>query len=165
MPAPFQLVWSDVSNNVLNGASFPIGFPGTTSVPQQLQVKSNAAALQTFETLTNVKLFLTGDADDINIVQNIWPTLGGNTRPELNGGVEISFDFGRTYTRFDATHGAEADISTWIQLPVEAVGSAGAAQTLGAFDVAHLILRYVIPPGATQFEKLNISLALDFDII
>lgn len=166
MPTPpFQLVWTDVSNNVMTQSWFPIGFPGTSSKPQQLQLRSNAAALQTFETLIGVKFFLTGDIDDLNIVQNIWPTLGGASRPELNGGVEISFDFGRTFTRFDAITGVEGDSSTWVSLPVEAVGSAGATETLGAFDTAHLIVRYVIPPGADQYQVFDIRLALDFDII
>ncbi len=163
--APFQLIWTDESNNVLTEQAFPIGFPGTTSVPEQLQVHTNAATLQTYETLTGVKFFLTGDADDLNIIQNIWPSLGGSTRPELNGGLDISFDFGQTYTRFDSTHGLETDPSSWIPLPAEAVGAQGTDETLDAFSTAHFILRYVIPPGATQFEKFDIRLALDFDII
>lgn len=165
MPAPFQLIWSDVSNNVLTSTWFPIAFPATTSKPQQLQVKSNASALLTFETLTGVKLFLTGDLDDVNTVQNIWTSFGDVNKPELNGGVEISFDFGRTYTRFDSTHGLESDPSTWIALPVESVGTQGAAETIGAFDSAHFVVRYIIPPGATQYKKLDVRLALDFDII
>lgn len=163
--APFQIVWSDVSNNILTQQWFPIGFPGTVSPPQQLQVRSNAADLQTFETLTGVKFYLTGDPDDVNAVQNIWPTLGGANKPELNGGFEISFDFGRTYTRFNQETGLQSDPSTWIPMPVEAVGTQGSAETLGAFDTAHLIVRYIIPPGAVQFQKLDIRLALDFDII
>lgn len=165
MSVPFQLVWSDVSNNILTAQWFPIGFPATVSVPEQLQVRSNATALQTFETLTGVKFFLTGDPTDVDTVQNIWPSLGGSNKPELNGGLDISFDFGRTYTRFDSTHGVENSPSTWIALPVEAVGTQGTEQTLGAFDTAHLILRYTIPPGAVQFKLLDIRLALDFDII
>lgn len=165
MSTPFQLVWSDVSNNILTQKWFPISFPATTSIPQQLQVRSNASTLQTFETLTGVKFFLTGDPTDVDTVQNIWPNLGDINKPELNGGVEISFDFGRTYTRFDQTHGLESSPATWISLPVEAVGTQGAFETLGAFDTAHLIVRYVIPPGAIQFKSLDIRLALDFDII
>ncbi len=165
MSVPFQLVWSDVSNNILTQQWFPIGFPATTSQPQQLQVRSNAAALSTFETLTGVTFFLTGDPIDVDTVQNIWPTLGGLTKPELNGGLDISFDFGRTYIRFDSTHGVEGIPNTWIPMPIEAVGSQGAAETLGAFDTAHLIVRYVIPPGAIQYKQLDIRLALDFDII
>jgi hypothetical protein len=165
MSVPFQLLWTDASNNVLPIDWFPISFPGTVSSPIQVQVRSNAGALQTYETLTNVKFFLTGDPDDVNTVQNIWPFLGSVSKPELNGGYEISFDFGRTYTRFSTTMGLETDPSTWIPLPVEAVGSQGTDQTLGAFDTAHLIVRVVVPPGATQFKALDIRLGLDFDII
>jgi hypothetical protein len=165
MPTPFKLIWSDISNNVLSAGFFPVAFPGIVNQPQQLQVKSNAAELQTYNTLIHVKLFITGDPGDVNIVQNIWPTLGGPTKPELNGGVDISFDFGRTYIRFDPNHGVESKPNTWIPLPVEAVGTTGADQTIGAFDVAHLIIRYIIPPVANQYKKLNIQLALDFDIL
>ncbi|HVI40920.1 MAG TPA: hypothetical protein VM577_09690, partial [Anaerovoracaceae bacterium] len=157
--------WKDVSNNVLEQAWFPIGFPNTTSKPQQLQVSSNAASLQTFETLTDVKLFLTGNTDDLQVVQSVWPNLGGPTRPELNGGYEISFDFGRTFIRFDTSHGLESDPLTWIPLPVEAVGVQGRAGTLGAFDAAHLIVRVIVPPGAVDYRKLDVKLAMDFDII
>lgn len=165
MSAPFQLVWTDEFNVPLSAESFAISFPGNVSEARQIQVQSNAAALQTFETLINVKFFLTGDPNDVNIVQNIWPNLGGITNPQLNGGVDISFNFGQSFIRFDSTHGSEADPTTWIPLPVEAVGSQGAAETLGAFDTAHMIVRYVIPPGATQFKKLKVRLSLGFDII
>ena len=165
MSTPFQLIWTDVSNNVLGADWFPIGFPGTTSTPLQIQVKSNAAALQTYEILQNVKFFLTGDSNDVNTVQNIWPGLGGPSRPDLNGGYEISFDFGRTYVRFDSTVGVEANASKLLPLPVEAVGAQGLDETLGPFDVAHLILRVVVPPGATQYKALDVRLGMDFDII
>src|SRR5271166_5163027 len=128
MSVPVQLIWSDVSNNILSTATFAIGFPGTTSAPYQLQVRSNAADLQTFETLVNCKFFLTGDPNDINTVQGIWPTLGGVTKPELNGGVDISFDFGQTYTRFSLTQGLESNPSTWVPLPSTAVGTQGVAE-------------------------------------
>lgn len=162
---PFQLIWSDVSNNVLTSSFFPVSFPGTSSPPLQLQVRSNAIDLGTFETLTGVKFYLTGNASDINIVQNIWTTLGSSTRPELNGGVDISFDFGTTFTRFDINNGVQSNPSTWISLPAEAVGQQGSDNTLGPFDTAHLLIRIVVPPGATQFKKLDIKLALGFDII
>lgn len=164
-PAPFQIIWSDVANNVLTQSWFQIGFPNTSSLPQQLQVRSNAAALRTFETLTGVKLYLTGNPVDLNVVQNIWPTLGGVTRPELNGGYDISFDFGRTYIRFDSTHGLESNPGTWITLPVEAIGQQGTAGVLGAFDAAHLVVRVVVPPGAVDFRKLDVQLTMDFDIL
>lgn len=162
---PFQLIWSDYSGNQLSQAGFPVGFPGTVSIAQQIKVTSNAIQLQTFETLVGVKFFLTGDANDINTVQNIWPTLGGLNEPELNGGFDVSFDFGSTYIRFDSTHGLQSDPSTWISLPAEAVGLQGVDETLGAFDTAYLIIRYVIPPQATQFGVLNVNLGMDFDII
>ena len=165
MSTPFKLVWTDVSNNVLSVDWFAVAFPASTSVPLQVQLQSNAVALQTYETLKGVQFFLTGDSSDVNIVQNIWPYLGGVSKPELNGGYEISFDFGRTYTRFTSGVGVEATRSTWLTLPSEAVGSQGAEGTLGPFDTAHLIVRVVIPPGAIQYKKLDVRLGVDFDII
>jgi hypothetical protein len=165
MSTPFQIIWSDEFNNVLTSESFAICFPGVTSQAKNIQVTTNATTLQTFETLVDVAFFLTGDTNDINTVQNIWPTLGGSSNLQFNGGIDISFDGGQTFTRFDSTHGVKATPSTWIPLPSEAIGLGAIDQTLGAFDTAHFIVRYIIPPGATQFGKLNISLSLGFDII
>lgn len=162
---PFLILWKDEFDNPVTQAIFPIGFPGTSSLPQQLQVQSNSATLGTFETLMGVKFFLTGDAEDINTVQNIWPFLGGSVNPQLSGGVDISFDFGQTFTRFDSNHGVEGNPSTWVLLPAEAVGIQGVAGVIGAFDLAHFIIRYVIPPEATQFGKLNVLISMGFDII
>lgn len=162
---PFSLIWSNSSGVPITSAGFPVGFPGTISTAQILEVASNAIALQTYESLVGVGFFLVGDANDINTVQNIWPTLGGTTQPQLNGGIDISFDGGQTYTRFDSTHGVQGTPSTWIYLPAVSVGAQGTAETIGAFDTAHFIVRYVIPPGATQFGILNISLGLGFDIL
>jgi hypothetical protein len=162
---PFQLLWSNSSNSPISSAGFPVGFPGTTSVAQALEVASNALVLKTYESLTGVGFFLVGDTDDINTVQYVWPTIGGTNQPELNGGVDISFDLGQTYTRFDPNNGVQSDSSTWISLPVSAIGSQGTAGTIGAFDTAHFIIRYVIPPSANQYGVLNISLGMGFDIL
>lgn len=165
MADPFQIIWLDGSGNPLPAAVFPIQFPGTTTPPQLVQMRTNAAHLQTYETLEGVAFFLVGDTDDLNIVQNVWPTLGGSSQSGLNGGYEISFDSGRTFVRFDATHGVQSDKSTWITLPAEAIGSQGIIGTLGAFDTAHLIVRAVVPPGATDFRSFAIQLGAGFDII
>lgn len=165
MADPFIIVWLDGSGNPLPAAVFPIGFPGTTTPAQLVQMRTNAVHLQTYETLEGIAFFLVGDATDINIVQNIWPTLGSASQSGLNGGYEMSFDNGRTYIRFDATHGVQSDSTTWIQLPKEAIGSQGIDGVLGAFDTAHLIVRAVVPPGATQYQSFNIQLGLGFDVI
>lgn len=165
MSKPFAIVWTDEFNNVLTTEAFAISFPATTSQPQQIQVASNAASLQTYETLIDVAFFLTGDPDDINIIQSIWPTIGGDSNTQLNGGAEISFDSGQTFIRFDVSHGKKEDSTTWIPLPAAAIGFGAVEQTLGPFDRGHLIFRYVIPPGATQFKKFNITLSMGFDIL
>lgn len=165
MSIPFSLVWTNSSDAVISEAGFPVAFPGTASIAHQLQLASNAFQLQTFETLTGVGFFITGDEADVNIVQNVWPVLGGTTKPQLNGGLDISFDRGQTYTRFDSTHGVQRDSSTWISLPITSVGSQGIAATLGPFDTSHFIVRYIIPPGAVNYGVLNISLGIGFDVI
>ena len=165
MSVPFQIIWSDEFNNILTSDSFGICFPATTSQAQQIQMASNSLALQTFETLINVSFFLTGDTNDVNTVQNIWPTIADSSNAQLNGGAEISFDSGQTFIRFDATHGNKSKPATWIPLPAEAIGFGAVDQTLGSFDKAHIIYRYVIPPGASQFGKLNVVLSAGFDII
>lgn len=172
MPSPFQIIWSDDSGNEIKGPDIPnglvwlpIGFPSTTSGIQSLQIHSNAQILQTYEVLSGVKFFLTGTPADVNIVQNIWPYYGDTTKPELNGGFEISFDFGRTYIRFSQSVGLASDSSTWVLLPASSIGTQGVDGILGAFDIARVITRYVIPPGANQFQSLDIHLGIDFDII
>lgn len=162
---PFQLMWSNNSDVQITTAGFPVAFPGTSSVAQQLQVRSNAMQLQTFETLEGVGFFLVGDTDDVNIIQNVWPAFGGTNEPQLSGGLDISFDNGQTYTRFDSTHGVKENSETWILLPQVSVGTQGTAATLGAFDTSHFIIRYVIPPGANQYGVFNISIGMGFDII
>lgn len=165
MANPFQLLWYDGSGNILPSARFPIAFPGVTSPPQLIQLRTNAIALQTYETLQSMAFFLVGDSDDINIVQNIWPSLGNSSQVGLNGGYDISFDSGRTFVRFDSTHGLLSDPSSWIPMPAKAIGSQGLDGVLGAFDTAHLILRVVVPPGATQYQSFNMKLGVSFDIV
>lgn len=172
MPTPFQIIWSDNSGNEIRGPNIPngavwlpIGFPTTTSQIQSLQFRSNAQDLQTYEVLSNVNFYLTGNPNDVNTVQNIWTNYGGPTKPELNGGFEISFDFGRTYIRFNSNIGVESNPATWILLPTEAVGAQGIVGILGPFDIGRVIVRYIIPPAADQYQTFNISLGIDFDVI
>lgn len=169
----FYLIWQ-YNDQVIRGRAddawvdgaltFPVTFPGRFSEAKKVTLRSSARDSNTLETLTNVKLFLTGDPDDINIVQQDWPTVD-ITHPELNGGLEISFDDGRTYTRFSATAGLQSNSATWITLPAEAVGLNGLDGQLGPFDQAHMLLRYKIPPGADQFRIFDVRLGASFDIV
>ena len=151
-----------------NTLSFNINYPGSTTEVQTLSVTSSASIEQTFNTLINVKVYLTGDSTSLEIVQDIWPTLGNGyypQRPELNGGFEISFDGGSTFIRFDSITGKQDLPATWITLLGSAVGINGEDGVLGAFDTATLLVRFTIPPGSVEYQKLNIGLALDFDVI
>jgi hypothetical protein len=176
--APFYLIWKqngiiltgkDNSGNYINNASvFDINYPGNISEPQVLTVSSSAQTEQTFNTLKNVGIYLTGDPVSLEIVQQLWPTLGNGfvpVRTDLNGGFQISFDGGRNYTTFDPSTGVEGSPDTYIPLPGLAVGINGEDGTLGAFDTATFIVRILIPPGAVEYQQLKIALALDFNIL
>jgi hypothetical protein len=161
----FYLVW-DQGTGVLigkvngvfqeNEAVQGISFPSQQTIPINVRLASCARDIQSFDTLRNVKLYLTGDPTEIATVQTIWPPLGG--------GFYISYDGGKTYTVFSPTYGYENDPTTWVLLPAEAIGLNGVDGTLGPFDSANLILKYVIPEQATQYQIYDIALTADFDV-
>jgi len=164
MANPFEILWSDGSGNPITNAWFPVGFPGTSSEAKGIQMTTNAISLQTFESLQDVQLFLTGDADSLEIVQNQWPVIS-STNTGLNGGYDISFDNGQTYTRFTPTAGLVSNPSTWITVPATAIGSGAIDGQLSAFDTAHFLLRVVVPPSATNFQVFNVVLSANFNIL
>jgi hypothetical protein len=133
-----------------------ITFPSHETTPVNVRMSSSSHDLQTFDTFRNVKLYLTGDPKQIAVVQGVWPTQGG--------GLFISYDGGKTYTAFSTTYGYEAAPSTWVLLPAVAVGLNGLNGVLGPFDSANLVLKYVIPEQATQYDIYNIQLTADFDV-
>lgn len=161
----FYLVW-DQGLGVLigkvngvfqqNEAVQGISFPGNSTIPVNVSLASSAKDNQTFDTLRNVKLYLTGDPTEIATVQTVWPTQGG--------GLLISYDGGRTYSTFSTTYGYEANPSTWPLLPAVSVGLNGQDGVLGPFDSANMVLKYVIPEQATQYQIYDVSLTADFDV-
>lgn len=171
----FYIIWSK-SGSVLRGydagaevdgsAIYPVAFPGTYSETEAITMATSAGAARTLESLTNLKLFLTGS--DVNPVQTVWPELGSQftpPRPDYNGGFEISFDQGRNYTRFDSTHGLASDPSTWITVPAISIGEGAVDGKLGPFDRATFYVRFRIPPAVDNFKLLDIQLAAGFDIV
>jgi hypothetical protein len=173
--APFYLIWQrdDLLLRGFDGqawvdgkAVFPITFPGRKTAVLPVTLRSSARDSHTFETLSDVRFYLTGT--DVPLVQGTWPYYGNAftpARPELNGGFEVSFDGGRLWTRFSRDVGYEADPATWVSLPALAVGLNGIAGQLGPFDQAHLLVRYVVPPQAIDFKVLDLQLAVDCDIV
>jgi hypothetical protein len=133
-----------------------ITFPSNSTTPVNVRMSSSSHDLQTFDTFRNVKLYLTGDPDQIAIIQGLWPTQGG--------GLFISYDGGKTYTPFTTTYGYQADPTTWVLLPAVAVGLGGLNGVLGPFDSANLVLKYVIPEQANQYDIYNVQLTADFDV-
>lgn len=166
MPTPgFYLVWTQGPNILIgqSGSTFVRGqallgiiFPNEATQPINIQLASSAREQQTFDTLRNVKLYLTGDPDQIATVQTVWPLSGG--------GLQISFDGGRSYKTFSTAYGYEADPSSWVTLPAISIGLNGTDGTLGAFDSANILMKYVIPENADQFAIYNVSLTADFDV-
>lgn len=158
------LVWTQ-GNGVLigrvnlvfqeNEAIQGISFPNNETIPVNVRMASSAHDLHTFDTLRNVKLFLTGPANQIATVQGVWPTQGG--------GLFISYDGGRSYTPFSTSYGYEADPSTWVLLPATSIGLGGQDGILGPFDSANFVLKYIIPEQATQFQVYDVALTADFD--
>jgi hypothetical protein len=165
-PTPgFYLVWNQglgvligKENGVFqqNEAVDGISFPTQQTIPISLTMASSARDKQTFDTLNNVHLYLTGDPTQIATVQTIWPTQGG--------GFMISYDGGRTYNTFSTTYGYQLDPTTWPILPAQSVGLNGQDGVLGPFDSASFVVKYVIPEQATQYQIYDIALTADFDV-
>ncbi len=161
----FYLVWTQGTSVLIgdvngvfqqNEAVQGISFPNNSTIPLNVRMASCAREIQSFDTLINVRLYLTGDPTEIATVQTIWPPLGG--------GLFISYDGGKTYTPFTTTYGYVNDPTTWVLLPATAIGLNGVQGTLGPFDSANFILKYVIPEQATQYQIYDISLTADFDV-
>lgn len=133
-----------------------ISFPSNGTIPINVRMASSARDLQTFDTLQNVRLYLTGDPTQIATIQTVWAAQGG--------GLLISYDGGRTYSTFSATYGYELDPTTWVTLPAVSIGLNGHDGILGPFDSANFVLKFVIPEVATQYQIYDISLTADFDV-
>jgi len=140
-----------------NEAVQGISFPNDQTVPVNVHLSSSARDQHTFDTFRNVRLYLTGDPAQVQIVQEVWPSQGG--------GLFISFDGGKTYTVFSPTYGFEADPSTWVLIPAAAIGIGATDGVLGILDSANLVLKYVIPEQADQFQVFEVQLTADFDIV
>lgn len=185
MSAPFNLIWSQngsIIRGYQNGAYvegslvFPVTFPGKITDPLTITLRSSAQANGTLDILSGVKLYLTGNADDLATVQSSWPNLGFAYNPprnEMNGGLQVSFD-GSNWTTFSKKQsgvsgsvgvGDQADPITWILLPATAIGTGASNGVLGPYDMATMYLRYVIPATASTFKVFNISVAVDCDIV
>lgn len=161
----FYLVWTQGTGVLIgkvngvfqqNEAVQGISFPGQQTTPLNVRMASSASQLQTFDTLRNVRFYLTGNPDEIAIVKTVWTTQGG--------GYYISYDGGKTYNQFNTTYGYKADPSTWVLMPAEAVGLNGQDGVLGPLDSANLVLQYIIPAQATQYQIYDIALTCDFDV-
>jgi hypothetical protein len=174
-----SLIWKQSGNTIRDGAKdgkliHPIAFPGRTTEAQEVVLMSSARFDQTFETLTNLRLFLQGPADQLNTLLNDWPVRGQAFTParaDLNGGLEISFNRGVTYHRFgycpacQKRHGDPDDPSTWLTVPSEAITPTDSDGNLGSMALARMLIRYVIPPDADKFGIFDVRIEPAFDVI
>lgn len=147
-------------SNMLEGiVNQSIIFPGQTTQAQALTLASSAQ-YSDGETLVNVKFYLDGDVDSLAILQGTWPTQGG--------GMQISFDQGLTYTTFSQGPSGVGDVkypATWLLLPAVAIGLGATDGILTSVDTAQLLVRFVVPSQATQYQIYLPTLEVDFDII
>ena len=192
MSMPFNLLWKQnglVIRGYQNGADvngplvFPVGFPTKTSGPLNITLQSSAQANNTLDILSNVKLYLTGNSEDLGIIQGMgqsstlgWPNLGFAFDPPrswMNGGLQISFD-GINWTTFSSVQsnapgsvgvGDQTDPTTWLLIPAIAMGVSGTDGTIGPFDIANIYLQYVVPSTANNYEIPIIYLTVDADIV
>lgn len=133
-----------------------ISFPSNSTIPITVSLSSSARSLQTFDNLINTKLYLTGDPEQIQNIQTIWPT--------QNGGLYISYDGGKTYNVFSTTYGYESIPSTWPIVPAVSIGLDAEDGFIGPYASANFVLQYIIPPQATQYQIYDIYLGVSFDV-
>ena len=173
-----NLIWQQNTTILKSGAVckplvLPVTFPATTGTTQKLVLSTSAVADGTFASLVNLKLYLQGDPDQLNTLLNVWPNYGSGTtpqQPELNGGIEISFDGGYSFQRLGALPGGENfgladDPTTWITVPASCIVPGTTDGVLGPFDLATLSVRYIVPPLADQFQIFNVRLEAAFDVV
>lgn len=163
---PLHLIWTmngvqlrGMSDGVWNDGSLlhGVSHPGRVSASRDIRLQSSARADHTFEKLTGVRLYLDGTDEELQIVQEVWPALGG--------GIEISFNDGRSYQLFSTVVGYKSNPNTWLLLPAEAAGLNGQDGVLGPFDSAHMFLRYRVPAESNDFRLYQVRLEADFDVV
>lgn len=144
--------------------SFPVITPGVATAPLSLLFYLDPESTTPVNTLENIKIYLGGDVASVNIIQNIWPALGGSAREDLNGGLEISFDQGNSYTRFNSTVGLASNPASWIILPAGATSFSEIDGVMSNSDAAGILIHLIVPPGATQYQKLSFQIQVDCDV-
>lgn len=157
----YKVIWT--VNDVVSTSStyLDVSYPSTTSKPISLVIASPAANTNTTEILTNVKFYL--DGSDATLLES-WASISG-TESSLNGGVEISFDNGITWTRFSSTIGKKSDTSTWVILPAVAISSLATDGQLMSYDRGKLLLRVIVPPSFSDYRIISFLLGTDFDVV
>jgi hypothetical protein len=156
----FSLQWFQNGTISNNSIYFNVSYPNRTSDVLTVSFQSPANNLGTQEILTGTSLYLDGEAASLLLS---WTTI--SNKANLNGGLQVSFDLGETWTTFSPTAGNKANKSTWILLPASAIGSLGVAGILNPYDSATISLRVVVPPSFSNYGVLNFNIGVDFDVI
>ena len=128
--------------------------PNLVTAPIEVFLRSSAALSGSQEILNHVRIYLTGEDEDVTRLLDEWPAAGN--------GLEVSFDNGISWTRFNRAAGNPADPTTWIPLPGVAISSVAADGQLGPMDTAHLYLRLNVGtvPDAI-FSRIQIGIDCD----
>ena len=157
----YKVLWTINGSPATVDQYLSVSFPQSTSGPITLVVTSPAAAAGTMETLNNVKFFL--DGPDANLLQS-WTTIS-TTQTILNGGVDISFDTGITWTTFNSSSGLKSNNSTWILLPGSAISPTALDGQLSPYDSGTMLIRVRIPSSFSDYRVLSFLIGTDFDVV
>jgi hypothetical protein len=150
-----------------------IAYPNSVTATQEILLRSSASLQASDEVLANIRLYLTGDPEVVEMLQQQWPAAGG--------GLDISFDDGANWFRFqqlgadpfdpdDPTRradwvGVEGQPQSWVGLLGSAVSAIAPDGQLGSLDTARVLFRLTVPAGAATFNLHRVRLGADFDVL
>lgn len=158
MEQPLHILWT-YNGRVLHGLdladatwkddtfNFGVGFPDKITEARELQLQSSARRRRSYDILTGVELYLTGDPQLLSMITELWPALGC--------GIDLSQDGGATFQL----------IRGRVPLLASAVGMDAQDGELGPFDTARLVMRARIPGSYQEYGRLKFGLAIDCDVI
>ena len=150
MSNPFNLIWTGPAGQLhgydpVSGAwldtllTYGILSPGVAAALQMVTLTGSGLVGRTYETLTNVALYL--DADEATLAL-------------LSGCISLSFDGGVTFQPLTATP---------VTLPAAATGTDGVEGQIGPYDVASFLVALVAPAGSAQAAPYTFRISVDCD--
>ncbi len=135
---PLRLIWSRGEEVVGPSLYLPIAFSGQIGDPVTLQVSSNTHRRGTYETFSNIYLFLSGTQEQIEELGRTWPE-------QYDCGLQLSLDGGLSWVTFLSYQG--------VSIP-----------DVGPFDKVSVTLRLKTPPVLPSPGLKEVFLDVDCDI-